>query len=502
MSARVRLGLHGALACLTLLVFVPHYARGLMLYDLGELLFYVQAFLDGRTPGADFVVNGYGPGRYVLIAGLSTVFGLAPLPIAYAVFIALRIGISALVLELSRSLLSPGPDSRWTPWMLFAPAVLLLAPGPLHKGFFLFGTLSIALGAVVLQRSPRDRFAVLFGGVIALAACFRVDLGLYGACALLLIAWQQRKARLFLLGSIAPMLGAMLVLGWLLSAGVLGTVAGQVWHDIVANHTISSPIMPNLGELLVHPSLDRALLWLPLPILGALLWLLLRGGERENRGLWLLLLLGLLTSNQVRLKPEFGHLLQAGPLLWVSAAVVAARVPRPSARWAAGLALLIPALLVTNTLRSHYGSVYTGSFTIPMDRGFRMDTAAGVLRVSDYEIEEVGPVLRAIAEAPPGPLWVPTNQPLLHALTGRPDGTGYVGVLYVAGAPARQQDLLDRLERSRPSVAAFLDDSMEGPEVRLKAAAPPVFDYLHERYVEVEVIGEYRIMWRRDLRDP
>ena len=113
------------------------------------------------------------------------------------------------------------------------------------------------------------------------------------------------------------------------------------------------------------------------------------------------------------------------------------------------------------------------------------------------ETEQIAPVLEALERAPRGALWVPSNQPLLHALSGREEVTGYVGVLYVAHSDARQADLLRRLEETRPPVAVFVDDSMEGPERALRNAAPPVFAYLREHYDERERHGEFVVMVRR-----
>ena len=440
MTRGARLALHAVLAVLTLAVFLPHHGRGLMLYDLGELLLYTQAFLDGRTPGTDFVVNGYGPGRYLLIAALSTMTGAAPMATAFSVFIALRVGISSLAFELAHRLLGP----RFTPWTLFPPALLLLAPGPLHKGFFLFGSLVLGLGAVWLLEHPTRRRALGFGLIVTVCALFRVDLGLFGTLALALVSAQVGSLAVFVWGAVVPALGCLLLGGSLLAVGdgVLAAVAGQVRHDILMNQTITFPTFPGPVELVASPSLDRALLWLPFVVLALGGWCFLRLSRKWARSFLVVLLLAALTCNQVRMKPEFGHLLQAGPLLWVVLAVAAARAwgERSTGGTATGapvgrrlaavvpgvIALLVPALLVINTLSSHVGSVYTGSFTIPVERGQALETAAGPLLLADYETERIAPVLQALERAPEGALWVPSNQPLLHALSGREEVTGYV----------------------------------------------------------------------------
>ncbi|MCO4769034.1 MAG: hypothetical protein KDA24_03325 [Deltaproteobacteria bacterium] len=501
MSLARRIALHAALALLTLVVFAPHHGRGLMLYDLGELLLYTQAFLDGKTPGLDFIVNGYGPGRYLLIAALSVLTRAAPMAVAFGVFIALRVVISSLALEVGLRFVPDGVAGRLG-WLLFAPLSLLLLPGPLHKGFFLAGSLALLLGATSLAERPTSRRALRYGALIAVCAVFRVDLGLYGALALALVAWRTRSARTFAMGSAAPLLGWLLLgVSLLISGtGVLSAVAGQVWFDVAVNHTVVFPTFPSPRELITQPSLDRTLLWLPLLVYGALFGTLVRSLHRDQDGVgWLLLLLGVLTCNQVRMKPEFGHLLQAGPLMWLALAFMVSRVweRSPGRRPLALVILLVPLLLVVNTLSSHRGSVYTGSFTILDDRDEVVVTAAGPLRLADYEEERLVPVLRTIDRAPPGSLWVPSNQPLLHALSGRENTTGYVGALYVANSPEREADLIRRLEAAPPPVAVFVDDSMEGPERSLRMGAPTVFDYLQEHYTAVGTFGEFVVMQRR-----
>jgi hypothetical protein len=106
-------------------------------------------------------------------------------------------------------------------------------------------------------------------------------------------------------------------------------------------------------------------------------------------------------------------------------------------------------------------------------------------------------MLETLAAFPPGPLWVPTNQPLYFALSGRPDVTGHVGVVYYKGNLARQIEIIGRLEESRPRLAVFVDDSIEGPSLRLAKAAPQIYSYLMTHYAPLVTYGNHQLMKRR-----
>lgn len=474
---------HLGLAVLTVAVLGLQLRPGPMYYDLGELLLYTQAVLDGRTPGVDVVVNGYGPGRYLLLAVLIAVTGMSPLAAAWAVFVALRVVLSSLLWELGRRML----PTRWA-WVPVAG--MLLAPGPPHKGFFLVGTVALALAARPLLRDPDRRALLRFGAVVGVAAVFRLDLGLFGALLLTGFAVRARSARLWLTGAAIPAGVLLLLVAVPAAMGVLGPVLSQVAHDVLVNQRVPWPTFPSPGELVTTPSVSRALLWAPVVILGGLALSLRRGGRPAE---WLLVVLGVLVANQVRMKPDFGHLLQTGPILWTCAALLGARLGRSGA----ALVAVLGGSLVVATAMEQRGSPYTGAWTIPLVHTEPVETRAGTLWAARGEAEGLRGVLRWV-EAREGDLWIPANEPLLYALTGRPDRVGVVGLLYVADDPERQADLLARLERARPTLAVFRDTTMEGPTRHLRRAAPPVAGYLDVRYVEELRIGEWSLRVRRE----
>ncbi len=510
---------YAVLSVITLVLFVPGQSHGLMLYDLGELSFFVQALVDGKVPGLDFIVNGYGPARYVLLAWLLPFFD-SELAAMHGFFLVIRLGGVAALFALSRRLLP-------MPWSLLPVGAFLIAPGPLHKGLFVLGSVVMVLGFLrYLERPGRVR-ALQMGALVAVAGSFRLDLGAFGLLLILGLCLSARSRRRDLRSALLPAIVAVGVcLLWLSSqgTGAVSAVLEQAFGDALANQGVDHPVFPGLAQLLSLKSLDPWLLYLPFLAYGALLLRLTLylpvtvSGQQESdplarQGRWIVLVFGVLCCNQVQMKPELGHLLQAGPLLYLAVTLVLADVAlgrpggtpglspaslaRRKRRSAVlfGLALLVPAALMTSVLGEHRGSLYTGSFTIAWDRDQSLETEIGRAWLSAPEHAEMAPLLAWIRDkGPPGPLWVPTHQPLLYALTGRADVSGFSSLVYYAGSDELQDLLLSRLEKNRPAVVVFVDNSIEGPRLFIENAAPEVLEWMRRNYVERARFGANVVM--------
>jgi len=496
-----RIGAHVGLALATVFVITPQLGAGLMLWDHGEVVFFAERMRALEVPGVDYTVNAYGPGRYLLMAALFGTFG-ASLKAFWLVLLALRIGITACAFELGRAVLPA--RVRALAWV--APIALLLLPGPLHKGFYVLGALALALGLARWLDDPTPRRALGFGILLATVATFRMDLGLFGALIFFIAAWPvpKRSGQIVLvwgsvLLTVGACAGAILALGGVES---LTAVADQIVDDVAKNNRIAYPVMPSLGALLDGGRLGEWLLWSPLPVYVGLFAVLgLSPGPRRSK-LGVVLLFGIATCNQVRMKPEFGHLLQTLPIAYVAWSLVAARLleaERGPGRLVAAVvfAAVLPGLTLVATLQDHRGSVYTGSFTIPAERTRALETELGTVRLNAGEHARLERILRWLKRAPPGALWVPTNQPLLYGLSGREDVTGHVGLVYYADDAAREERYLARLRAAPPPVAVYIDDSIEGPGRRLRASAPKVHSWLRDNYRTVRTVDDVEMMIRR-----
>jgi hypothetical protein len=503
---------HGALAALTALAVLPCLGEGLMLYDVGELVYFADAVADRQVPGRDYVINAYGPGRYFLLAGLWELLGRS-FSVIWGLFFVLRLAITALSWELARRLI-PGR------WAYLPPLLLILVPGPLHKGFYLLGTLVLALAFALLARKARWAEAGTWFGlgvVIACVALFRLDLGGFGGLVALFVLYATRTPLRMALPLALPLVAGLASAAALLSplgSDILPAVLSQLGDDLLKNQTIQYPVMPGLAELLAFEAWTPYFLWLPLPIYLTTIGVLSRHWTRNAAGrvspsslaLSCVLLLGVLTCNQVRMKPEYGHLLQAGPMLWLCTAVLLHRLGRAGGlgrrMLSAALALALLVGLMVTTMTISKGNIYTGSFTIPWERNRPLATPLGQVDLNGGEHAQLAPMLESLAAFPPGPLWVPTNQPLYFALSGRQDVTGHVGVVYYKGNLARQIEIIGRLEESRPRLAVFVDDSIEGPSLRLAKAAPQIYSYLMTHYAPLVTYGNHQLMKRRGPAGP
>jgi hypothetical protein len=489
-----RLGFHALVAVATVAAIGPALGCGLMLQDVGELLFLADAIRGGLTPGADYAVTAYGPGRYLLVAGLFEAFGPS-LRQVDLLFLAVRLLMSALAWELGRRYL--------TDWTALIPvACLLIAPAPLHKGFYMAGTLALALALVVYLERPSLRRAAIVGAVLAAVALFRLDLGAVGAV-LTLLACLARKERW---SHVAPALGPLLVglaatVGWLALAGegAAAAVFDQLSHQVRVTQGSTWPGLPGPAALLRSP--DGWFLLLPALVypLVAVRAGWLQGVDRRKAAL--LAVLGVATLLQVRSKPEWGHLLQAGPLLWLSCSLLVKPLVERGGRAAIAamaLSLLPPAALTAQALTTHRGALYTGAFTTCCDRNQPLDTPLGTVDLNPGEHADLAPLLAHLErDVPSGPLWAPTFQPLLYALADRPDVTGHVGVLFYGGSTEREARVIARLEADPPVVVVFRDDAIEGPHTTLEAFAPSVNAWMRQRYRLDRRIGSWEVLVAR-----
>jgi len=472
-----------------------------MLLEVGEISFVVDKLLAGLVAGRDFAVPSGGPGSYLLFATLTELF--SPFLESYwSVVLFLRVGVSALALELGRRIL---PFA----WPVLPLACLLVAPGPLSSSFFVAGTLSLALAFVHYLRAPGWRRAMALGLVVLGVGFFCLDLGVFGVFGTAAVCLSSKRRRPHLSFGLLPPLAALALA--LSSSGVeaeaLAAMAGRVWVEGVGVAAGSS----------AHPG-GRHLVFLGLPLVVYVVLLVRwRRPTREPAAPLLLAGLGILVLRPLGGAMDFAGFLDAAPLLYFAVALVLSgpregsddlpaggRSPKATGL-AVALAALLPIALATHTGAAHRGLLHTGSWTIPHERTVLLETRIGSAWLTPAEHAELEPLLVWLErDAPPGPLWVPTDQPLYYALSGRPDVTGHASLDSYADSEADQDRVLSRLQRARPPVAVVrppvpsgADGGPSPGEGRLEAAAPRVHAYLVEHYEEVRRFGSNRVFLRR-----
>lgn len=449
-------------------------------WDVGELHFYSRRILDGAVPGRDYVVSAYGPLNYG-IAAVVLSFGGSVLLHWDWLFLVLRIGATLVLLRI-------GQHVGLGAWAVLPPILAAAVPGPLHKASYVLaatvvGWLFVTAGdrrigewrrgvvlAPILAVRP-DLFAFAIGGITVLRGS---EIRVAGAEP----STGRELARC--LGRWAGP-GLMVALLWLLSLWLRddrapGLVFGQVLRDALANQRIAEPRFPGPVDLLrgIHP--DGLWLWLLPFAAGTLLLTWFRGRTSRAVALPLLLFLAVV-ANQVRMKADLSHLLQTGPALWLVAVVVVRAWTGAAAitirrAVAVGLALA-PVAFGAALVADHPGDPYAGGVALRGTPARTMWTALGPLRVAEETAQWLEPALLWMRDVvPEGPIWVPTYQPLLPALAGRPTYGAAPGLLYWANDDAGRAALLDDLDRGPPAAVLFIDDSPEGPALHLGIAAP------------------------------
>lgn len=496
--------------------------RGLVIYDVGEVTWYVDKILSGQQAGIDYVVNSYGFGRYGLFAILFMVFGKS-LTILNLTWILIQTAAVYTALRISRRFL-PGL-SAYVPLIPF-----VFVPGPIHKSMFLFFTVTGALFAIRYVEKPGRSRAIQYC-VLALAALLaRPDLGVMLAFGFLVIAVFLKPENGFaekakhLAVVYAPMAVMMiLVFVVLVAKGTVGPIYQQLADEIGKNTSITFPAFPVPSDIIAGGDrwLEALMIYFYIGIYVIGIAVAIKDRFKFNKennfdrsAFILLVLFGLMASNQVRIKSDFSHMLQAAPLAYLTAGALAYRaylwiVDRHS-NWKVageavlgGLLFMVFFLTATNQLLYRANDVYTGSVTTRMERIYELHAGGATIRLDKYELERYGGVIDFIAENSPGcdSIWVPTNQPMYYFLTGKKDVTGYPAVVFYAYSEAKQEQVIQRLKDSPPAYTVFVDDTIEGDYLKLSNAAPLVYDFMMYSFEPVKKIGDAWILKRIGVPD-
>lgn len=505
-----RLVVHAVLAATTVAVFWPLLGRGLQMPEVGELFFYADAMRAGLVPGVDYAVDVTGPGRYVLLSVLFELFGRSLAPV-WGLLLFVRLAISGLAWELARRYVD---DTR-----AVLPVVCLwIAPGALPGGFVMAGVLALALALALYLEQPSRGRAVALGLVLAVVAWFRLDLGLLGVVATGLVTLGVRARRGDLGVALAPLGGGLLGSAarlHLRHEECLRAVVGQLGDGAASAWAQRHPRMPGWSELSAFDSGDPWLLWLPVPVYLMLLLVLARAvglGGRDattavrRRKVGLLLLLGAPALFPLLLRADAGRLLQVAPLVWLTLTLLLARqedfalgLGQRGRSWAArAAALAIPFVLGLHLVSSHPDDLSTGTFTLGQERVLSLQTRIGEVWLNPRERDTLAPLLAHLERLPAGPLWAAGHEPLLYALAGRADVSGFASVAGFAGSRPRGRLVIDRVEAARPPVAVYSEGSARGPKLLLSVASPRVHAYLLSSYEEVARYGDWVVMERSD----
>jgi len=311
----------------------------------------------------------------------------------------------------------------------------LVAPGPWHKSWLGFLTLSVALLFLVFRRRPRQSTALLLGAGVGLAFAIHPYTGIpAGLACLLTLPRAVKMDRRFWQAPLFLLLGAAAVAlalgGWMRQIGAWSDVLARHWAvlrgDFIGLHEFFLTLVAGRYADLLFASVFDVMLLLG----AAALYLSFRppawltpGGVADLR---FLALLALFSLPKVLARHDLSHLLQNLPPFLVLAGVLLGwtlrRTKKTALRLAAGL--LAGWLVVFGLWIMPKGDYYVGGPGLAGERPAKLanDFAPVFVKPAEKEIIETAVArLRELAPAADDPIFVAPFAPMFYALAGRPN---------------------------------------------------------------------------------
>jgi len=495
--------------------------RGIDPFDEGLILSAAARVADGQLPYADFPWP-YGPAHPYLLAGLSELLGESLLW-----WRLVRVVCDAAVAALVFAIVSRAAGRRWglAAWLCAACAMAQpVSANPFPPA------LALGLGAFALVTRPAaPRRAPLWAGLlVAAAAAWRLDFGLYAGGAVLValllrgdgpLRGRVRTASVFAATTVAA--GLVLYAPFLIAAG-----PAEMYEELIAKSsrerdywTLPFPLSYD-GTLRTWPpgalaedAKDVLERYVPLlavvgfAALAAGAALALRRGER-GRGVpaAALLVLGAGTLLYLLSRTDEFHANPAIVVLAVGLPLCAAGLRRrrgPEAA-VAGAAALVFALLLA------YGLANRASALVQPQPYERLDLpVADGVRAAPAEARALPEVVAAVQRlaAPGEPIYAATarsdlvafNNPLLYVLADRPNVLDRDVGLFAR--PAAQREIVRTLERERAAAVVRWTAPLSArrePNLRGRPSGSRLVDeYLQREYRLHLRRGDYEVLARR-----
>lgn len=476
-----------------------HLRIGINLDDEGLLCDYADRILRGERPYVDFVPP-YAIGRYYAVAAAFRVFGESVV-VGRALFLLLLAAAAALSHRIALRVLPPA--LAWLP-----PALVTLLPPALWKTDLPCGLALAALAAIRYAEAPSRGRAAAAGAVIGALVWDRPDLPLF-ACALVLAArLTSPAARGRPIGpDAAACTAAATALVAPLAAYVLfvpGALAGfldaHLWMTRLASEFgLAMPSLLGAGLGIVNGALFYAGPALAAVALGLAAWRWWRGRlAMRDAALVVLALAALLIWNQVRIRANYGHALQATlPVFLLGPALLfqlADRLLRGRAALAAALVILPWPLVVWQGVLANVG--YAGVVAVTQGRATRTHWARADVWLPPQIFSRLAAV-KALLEERGGHALVVPYQPMLNFLARVPNPTFLDNFLPGRLDDTGQRRVIEDLERKETRTVIRADAQTPGfpPFPRY---AGVLWRHVEQRYEEAEPRGGFRIYVRAE----
>ena len=477
---------------------------GISLDDEGLLCDYASRLLRGQTPYVDFIPP-YALGRYLSLAALFRAFGENVLVerwmfasmLALAAALTHRVSLRLVLLRAPPRLRGQPPrpygDGLLVPpaWALFPPLLVLIAPAPLWKADLTLGLAAGALAALRYAEAPGRGRALQAGAVIGLLAWDRPDLPAMAAAMLAVTALFVR-ARLrdaLVCAAVAAAVYAPLVIHLAARPGALaGAIDAHRWMASLHEHDAGVFVAPWRSP---YGIFNGALFYAgpALALIGAAV-----AARRREVGLAVLSVAALLAWNQVRVRVNLSHALQASWPVWVLGTALAVRAGGALRSRVAALALAAP-LAAAVWQASLAMPIYAGMIAVARGRGERTGWARGDVWLPPLLRANIDAMLRHLASRGGQVLCAP-YAPMLNFLSGLPSPSFLDNLLRGRLSSSAEQRLIDALERTGTRTIVRLDERYDDDPRTFDRYAPVVWAYVERNFAERPRIGVFRV-WER-----
>jgi hypothetical protein len=499
--------------------------RELYPYDEGQILLAARRVAQGDWPYADFIFP-YGPGHPLLLGSLEKLLG--PSLLWWRIVRVVADAVVALVVFVLVRREAPLPVAL-VAWLIAAAA--MAQPGgsnPFPVAIALgLGAFALATGAP--PRAARDtwRRSAAAGGLVALAAFWRVDFGLFAGLAILVALAlapgprpiRARAAATFALAAVG--LAVVLYAPFAIAAG-----PGALYQQMVADGlrygsywTLPFPLAFDEGLRLWPPSSlaedlkDLVGFYVPLALVAGLVVgaaaCLLRWRVEGRPWRWLgLLIFGLGAATYMRSRADEFHTQPLIVVVTVLLACAAVWRVHERGRFAGGAALA--GCVAVLTLLGVYGTANrVSALLLPPDLEPVGLPGMGGVKAPPAEAEVLRRAVPYVqARVPPGqPIFVAPRRSdlvrfdnLLFYILADRDTVLDAGATLQA-LPAQQRRTVEAIEDKRPRIVVRWTDplsSQREPNRRGRPSGSRFLDeYLTREYRRVATFGVYRILERR-----
>lgn len=507
--------------------------HGLSLYDEGVVNVGATRILAGELPYRDYW-ECHAPGQLYLTAAVFKLFG--PSVIVGRILVLLMCAALAMVVFNLARLVAGG--WAWLVWLLFLAVFYPTGYAAVPAAFMPTGTLGVIaslLCTTLFLQTRKSPWLLGAGLIVGLTALVRQDLGVYSALGEgLVLAGFLRHQRLplrrlvwFFL-PIAAIVGPVVIVfllkvPWSVLVYNFWTFPLQVFPSTrdLPYPRLSTPPLPleTWWQLLDSGYALRKLSWLapfyvpPVVYLLTLGWLLTRklrercGGEGWDVTCWvalLLLIVGAISFNFLRIRPDLAHLMPFGlPALlllgllagWMWQGCAAGRARAALGLGALGLAaviLVVPGLVRWGfALRESWRPPPYGTFTAPRAAGIRVGATERACEEAVAWVRENVPSNETlfVGSARHDRLFI--NHLMLYFLTERPPATRYHELHPgVATTYPVQQEIIQDLHEHRTRYVMLDCSAIPFGEAVGTPGARLLDEYLGSEFHLTRVFGE------------